>query len=282
MLRSFWYYIGILFLFVFGQIDLIAQGNWQYSSLAPMPMPLAHNAIVEGALGNQKLVYSFGGCTDSLKAADCSKKVFRYQVNTNQWSETEEIPDSLPVVGHRASYVQNRIFVIGGETVEQNMGGVKQDVRIYNIFLDTFESNGANMPYPVAEHVQSVWRDSLIFVFGGWNGTEISNKIQVYNPFFNAWSVVGEMPSGNAFNVYGAGGYISGDTICIIGGISSQVGFQPNVVRKGRILFEGGLDINWGTPFTTFEGTQYRPVASGHGNTVFTFAGNEEEYDIAG
>jgi N-acetylneuraminic acid mutarotase len=282
MHKGLYFHIVFLFFLVFAQFNILAQGTWQYASLSPLPVPLAHNAVVEGALGNQKLVYSFGGCSDSLTIADCTKKVFRYQINTNQWSETAEMPDSLPVVGHRASHVQNRIFVIGGEVIDENIQMIKQDVRIYNIFLDTFENNGANMPYPVTEHVQSVWRDSLIFVFGGWNGTEISNKIQVYNPFFNAWSVIGEMPSGNAFNVYGAGGYISGDTICIIGGISSQAGFQPNVVRKGRILDENGLTVNWEAPFTTFEGTKYRPVVSGHGNTVFSFAGNEEEYDLTG
>jgi hypothetical protein len=171
---------------------------------------------------------------------------------------------------------------MGGYHVDTNFNEYSSNrVHVYNPFIDSFEVDGANIPTPIDDHVQAVWRDSLIYVITGWSNTSNSPLVQVYNPFFNNWQSGTPVPNNVVYKAFGASGYIMEDTIYYYGGASGNFAFtSKNQLIKGVIDPENPLEIDWQLDALVGGGGNYRMACSGHNQTFFCIGGAEEAYNF--
>ena len=263
-------------------LEVKAQGEWEWTKLSDLPAPTSNNALCEATVNGEKFVYSFGGITDSLEYQDINQCVFKYHVLSDEWTEQQAIPDTMGKIAGGASFVNNKIYIMGGYHVDANLNEYSSDrVHIYNPFIDTFETNGAPIPTPIDDHVQLVWRDSLIYVVTGWSNTANVPYVQIYNPFFNSWSAASPVPNDNTYRAFGASGYILGDTIYYYGGVSGSLGFTAkSYLRKGVINPDDPLQIDWEMLDEPVGGDNYRMACSGHEATIFFVGGAEFGYNF--
>lgn len=264
------------------QLSVFAQNEWEWTELAEMPDSTTNNALCGATVNGQKYIYSFGGIGDSLTYADIHQKVFKYNVINNTWTEEVPLPDTLGKIAAAASYVNNKIYIMGGYHVDQNGNEYSSDrVHRYNPSLDTFEVDGTSIPVPVDDHVQAVWRDSLIYVVTGWSNSKNVPDVQIYNPYFDSWLVGSELPDDNTFKSFGASGYILGDTLYYHGGVAGSFSFTArDHLRKGVINPDDPTDINWEFVGNAPGGPNYRSACSGHGSKVFWVGGAEVAYNF--
>jgi len=150
------------------------------------PEPVLNNAFCEGYLQDMPFVFSFGGSTLEEKAAIN----FRYNALTGEIKELPPFPDGQKHVGAKASLVNNIVFVVGGKKDKL----INSTVYRYDQTRHVFLSNGEPIPYPVAHHGQAKYRDSLLFVIGGQIDSVSVNKIQIYNPLFDSWTLANALP----------------------------------------------------------------------------------------
>jgi hypothetical protein len=274
---------SLIIVFFLSQM-LLAQGGWNWAELSSLPEPVANNALTEAHVGNKKYVYSFGGIGSALDMEAVTNKSFKYDVSNDQWLEIQSLPDTLGKMGAGASFVRNRVYVIGGYGFDQNSNEViSNQVHVFNPFIDTFEVDGASLPIPVADHVQAVWRDSLIFVVTGWGDGQTVPHVQIYNPAFNSWVSGESVPDNTFFSVHGGSGYILGDTLFYFGGAAGDPDvLARNHLRKGVIDPEDPSQITWTFSSDAEVEPLYKSVASGHDKTVFWFGGSEEAYEFDG
>jgi N-acetylneuraminic acid mutarotase len=268
------------FLILIMTFGVFAQGNWEWTKVAPLPIASANNAVSKAIVNNNKFMYSFGGISDSLHSTSIHQRVFKYDISNNSWSEQEGVPDTLGKISSAASFVKNRIYLIGGKYVQANGTEVSSNnVHVYNPFLDTFEVNASPLPVPVHDHVQNVWRDSLIYVISGFSNTSTVPDVQIYNASFDSWTIGNSTPNNPQYKSFGASGYILGDTIYYFGGVTQDPGFQTtNHFRKGVIDADDPSQINWSIIYANPGDPIYRGACSGHNKTLFWIGGSKEAY----
>lgn len=271
----------ILFFIILLPLYASSQSNeWIWTAISPLPLETTNNALASGSVAGEKYVYSFGGITDSLHISDIHQHVFKYTVSENTWTEMSPLPDTLGKIGSRASQINNKIYVIGGKHILADSTEISSDrVHVYNIFLDTFELDANPLPFPVHDHVQTVWRDSLIFVISGQsNGSNLS-EVQVFNPYFSSWLSGTSVPNDNQFKAFGASGYILGDTIYYYGGAEdSTLPTATKKLRKGVINPDNPTDISWEVSNSQPQTTHFLGASSGHNNTMFWVGGSKDAY----
>lgn len=258
----------------------VSQGDWDFVALTPLPQPTAFNVLSGAAVGQQKFVYSFGGVSSELTYSNVHQGIFKYHVSSDQWETVDAVLDTVPKFSFEASYVNNRVYLIGGSYYQDGSIVDLPTVNVYNPFIDTLEVNGANLPVPVSDHQQLLWRDSLIYVVSGWSNGELIDNVQVYNPFFNVWQQATPVPESPLFTSAGGSGYIIADTIYYWGGTNSIDGVITNYLRKGVINPEDPLSIDWSFEGATIDVNTFRPLASGHSETVFWYGGTQSFYEL--
>lgn len=272
----------IVFIILVLSFESNAQGDWTWTKVAPLPIPTSNNAVAEAVLGNNKYVYSFGGIGENLIQSEIHKNVYKYDVSQDLWTEMPSIPDSTGKIASGASFVNGKIILIGGYHVESN--GVETSsnkVHIYNPLIDEFEADGSPIPIPIDDHVQTVWRDSLIYVITGWSNSGNVPNVQIYNPSLNMWMMGTSTPNTSNFESFGASGYIIADTIYYFGGAKDVPTFSAtNVLRKGVIDKNDPTQIDWSITNSNNGEALYRGACSGHNNTVFWIGGSNEAYNF--
>jgi hypothetical protein len=259
-----------------------SQGNWTWTKLSNLPITTSNNAVVECISGEGKYVYSFGGISGALTQSDIHQRVFKYNVSQDSWAEKSAIPDTLGKIASGASCVKDKIYLMGGYHVATN--GVETSsnkVHIYNTTTDLFEADGSPIPTPIDDHVQAVWRDSLIFLITGWSNSGNVPDVQIYNPELNSWMMGTPTPNFSFYTSFGASGYILGDTIFYFGGAKDFPTFEAtNVLRKGVIDKNDPTQIDWSVINSGNGETLYRAACSGHDKTVFWVGGSMEAYNF--
>ncbi|WP_107039599.1 Kelch repeat-containing protein [Brumimicrobium mesophilum] len=260
----------------------IAQGDWTWTKVAPLPFATSNNAVVEAVVGNNKFMYSFGGITGSLTQSEIHKRVFKYDVSQDIWSEMDGVPDSTGKLASGASYVNGKIYLIGGYHVQINGTETSSNkVHIYNPQTDVFEADGSPIPIPIDDHVQAVWRDSLIYIITGWSNTGNIPDVQIYNPELNYWMMGSPTPNNSNFKSFGASGYILGDTIYYLGGVRDTPTFLANnILRKGVIDKNDPTQIEWSIVNSNNGEPLYRSACSAHDKTIFWIGGSKEAYNF--
>lgn len=277
-----WKLASCLFLLIpfFG----ISQFNWTWTELDTMPFRTANNAVCEANVNGAEYVYSFGGIDASKSYSGIHQRSFKYDVSAGSWSEIAQLPDTLGKIAAGASFVKGKIYILGGYHVFANSTELSSNrVHIYNPTTDAYEADGTAIPIPIDDHVQCVYRDSLIFVVTGWSNNGNVPSVQIYNPSLDQWEAGTSTPNSGIFTSFGASGYILGDTLYYHGGTSSFPSFVARrYLRKGYINPNDPTDITWENAGEGPGLAGYRSACSGQGNTVFWVGGSGTAYNFNG
>jgi hypothetical protein len=225
-----------------------SQAQTFWSPLPSLPTSVTNNAITSAQIGGKDFVYSFAGLDSTKIWSGIHLNAWRYDVQQQLWETLPPVPDAIGgKIAASASTVKNKIYVIGGYHVTQN-GAETSSNRVHRFDPESniWMSDGTNIPVPIDDQVQSVWRDSLIYVITGWSNTGNIPLVQIYNPTDNQWLVGTPVPNTNSYKAFGASGVIVGDTIYYCGGATTAANFPAATnFRKGIINPQNPKQITW-------------------------------------
>ncbi|TNE54585.1 MAG: T9SS C-terminal target domain-containing protein [Bacteroidetes bacterium] len=273
--------IPLLFLFLTGSIQ--AQ-NFDWKLLPEAPFHTCNNAVVEAFDGDHLCAYSFGGMDTSKIHSGIHQKAMKYDPITNSWSILANLPDSSGKIASAASVVRNKIYIIGGYHVAANGHETSSNkVHVFNPLTESFEADASPIPIPIDDHVQLVWRDSLIFVVSGWSNTQNVPNVQIFNPSLNQWTVGTSTSNNFLYTAFGASGVIIGDTIFYHGGARMGGNFPgTDYLRKGVINPVDPEKISWSQATASNGLIRYRAAAVTYGDRAFWMGGSEKTYNYDG
>lgn len=258
--------------------------NAQFSELAPMPEPVANNAVVAAEVGGQPYVYSFAGIDTTKIWSGLHLKSWRYDVTNDEWSTLPDVPDpNGGKIAAWASEVKGKIYVIGGYHVAQNGSEVSSvKTHVFDPESNEWLPDAADVPVPIDDQVQAVWRDSLIFVVTGWSNAGNVTDVQIFNPSENEWMVGTPVPNQTKFKVFGGSGVIIEDTIYYAGGARFAFNFPATThFRKGVINPDNPTEIEWeGADADEAQG--YRMAAVAAGGKAYWLGGSDVTYNYNG
>ncbi len=249
-----------------------------------MPMAISNNAVTAATLDGVPHVFSFSGIDSTKIFSGISLKSFRYNTQTDSWDTIAPLPDTRGKIAAGASTVKNKIYIIGGYYVFQNGSETSSDdVHIYDPQTNQYLADGATIPVPIDDHVQVVYRDSLIYVITGWSNTTNRNTVQIYNPAMDSWSVGTAMPNTNTYKSFGASGAIVGDNIFYFGGAASIGNFPiQNVLRMGIIDKNDPTQISWSDTVVDAAIFGYRMAATAVNGKLHWIGGSNQTYNYNG
>ena len=256
--------IVLTFISFLTTISLFAQStNWQ--ERAEMPEAVSNNAVAYATVGGEPYVFSFAGIDETKQWSGIHKRAFRYNVNADTWETIPELPSGNGRIAAGASTVNNKIYIIGGYEVFADGHEVSYDkVHIYDPETNSYLPDGAAIPIPIDDHVQAIYKDSLIYVVTGWSNNNNVNAVQIYDPANDTWSVGTSVPNNGVweYKVFGASGAILGDTIYYTGGAKFGSNFpMTSALRKGAINPDDPTEITWSTEFNTIAKTYRAGIA---------------------
>jgi len=161
---------------------------------------------------------------------------YRYDPVANTWNLTlAAMPTARGWI--KGSLVRGVIYVNAGHN---NAGGFIATNEAYTISSNTWATRAAGPQLRLA-HTEVVWRDSLIYLLGGYIGSTGSVIVNVYNPFTNAWAVGTSLPA--AFDMGDA--CMIRDTIYIVGGLDRVANVAYTNVIRGIINPASPTTITW-------------------------------------
>jgi hypothetical protein len=248
-----------------------------------MPEPVANHAVIAVQLNNQSFVYSFAGIDPSKLWSGIHKRCFKYDVDQETWSLLPDLPNGNGRIAAGASVVKGKIYVVGGYEVF-NTGNERSfnSVHVFDPQADTFLNDAQNLLFPIDDHVQAVWRDSLLYVVTGWSNTTNIDKVQVYHPESDSWQEATPVPDAANYKVFGGSGVIIGDTIYYAGGAAFTGNFNATIYfRKGAINPSNPLEISW-TGWSTIDAKGYRMASSSLEDNPIWFGGSQTTYNFNG
>jgi N-acetylneuraminic acid mutarotase len=190
---------------------------------------------------------------------EISDKTWRYDAETNTWTELAPIPEGQE--GPAGACYQGQIYVTGG-------GGTDQ-FYIYDIASDRW-SSGATLPRLVWGPAVAAW-DGKVYMIGGdddffFGGT--SNQVDIYDIATNTWTGTGTaMPSASV-----AAGYVQqANYIYVVGGWNDDSPGANNPVSQ---RYDTSTDI-WTTGPNLNEARADLGVA-GTENAIYALAGDDD------
>jgi hypothetical protein len=223
-------------------------------------------------------IYMLGGAL--FPGGEATNLCQRYDPDSNTW--TDMAPMISPRYLFKGVYCRGKLYAMGGKTDSCN---VIDSCEAYDIATNTWALI-ASLPSPISRHQAVVWRDSLVYVLGGYSST----RVWVYNTFTDVWSSASEMPIECEYSdacvigdtIYFAGGWVrargAGDSAMRVGVIDSASplnitwswgprlpasrSFGPVVAMDGKVYWFGGLDD---PPVATRRGYVYDPMSEGIG-----------------
>ena len=269
----------LLPLFIF--TNKIYTQTWRITEEITMPEAVTNAAITEGVAGDSACVYVFGGLDSTKLYSGIHQRSYRYNTVSKKWLRLPDLPDTLGKIAAAASHVKGKIYHIGGYHVFANADEKSSNrVHRFDNQLNTYINDGKNIPTPIDDHVQTVWRDSLIYVITGWSNTGNVANVQIYDPTSDAWVSGTPTPNTNTFKSFGASGVIFKDTIFYLGGASMGSNFPAQtVLRKGILNPNNPTEISWSSQAID---RGYRSAATIVNNQICWLGGSEVTYNYNG
>ncbi len=258
--------------------------QWEITQETNMPKRISNNAVVEGFLNGVPHVYSFSGIDSTKSPAGINNQSFRYNTITKVWDEIAPLPDDQTKIAAGASYVNGIIYIMGGYHVFSDFSEISSDkVHRYDVDNNEYLADGSSIPLAIDDHVQAVWRDSLIYLITGWSDFANVANVQIYNPSEDQWLPTVFTPNNSSYKAFGASGTIIGDTIYYFGGAISTGNFPiTSRIRKGIINPENPSEINWSVSIIDNSVNGYRTGATSIGDTMIWIGGSETTYNFDG
>lgn len=219
---------------------------WTEFYVTDFPEPVTNNAVCEGFSTEGVFIYSFAGIDSTLQSTGVHLRSWRMNTQTLMVDQLPDLPDTLGKIATAASRVGNVIYILGGYHVFPNGNELSSNkLHRFDIAQNQFISDGTPIPVPIDDHVQAVYKDSLIFVVTGWSNTGNVPDVQVYNTYTNSWQSGTPTPNNNNYKCFGASGQIIGDTLYYFGGAAGFNFSAQTELRKGFINPLDPTDISW-------------------------------------
>ncbi len=258
--------------------------HWEITEMASMPERVSNNAVCEGFINGQPYVYSFAGIDSTKIWSGIHLKSYRYSVMGDQWEIIDPLPDNMGKIAASASRVGDIIYIIGGYHVFSNNNEISSEkVHRYDIINNTYLSDGTDIPTPIDDQTQVVWRDSLIYVITGWSNFGNVTDVQIYNPSTDSWMDGTATPNTHDYKSFGSSGTIIGDTIYYFGGAQSTGNFPiQNDLRIGIINPDDPSEIEWSVTQLDASVKAYRPAATRSKGKAFWVGGSNVTYNYNG
>lgn len=279
MKKQFWLILSMFF------IGCICIQGQTISQLADMPERVSNQAVSYAEVGGKGYVYSFSGIDETKLFDGIHKRAFKYDIQNDIWTTLPDLPTGNGRIAAGASLVKGKIYIVGGYEVFANGSEISVDlVHVFDPVTDTYLPDAAPIPVSIDDHIQAVWRDSLIYVVTGWSNTTNVPDVQVFNPSTNTWTDGTPVPNTNTYKVFGSSGTIVGDTIYYSGGVRIAGGSFSfsNVIRKGVINPENPTEITWSHQ-NSFDAIGYRMGAAVWNETrPVWIGGSEDAYNFDG
>lgn len=144
-------------------------------------------------------------------------RVDRYELRTQTWTTHTAKP--TPVTSASAGLIGERIYLPGGK---DSKGNVLSVMEVYDPRGDTWEK-AADLPAPRCGYALAVYEGRL-FVFGGWDGEQVSAAVYEYDPESDTWTDRTPMPTARAY----AAGAVAGGRIFVVGGWDGKQALAVN------------------------------------------------------
>ncbi|AMC10108.1 hypothetical protein Lupro_02070 [Lutibacter profundi] len=252
--------------------------------VATAPEPVTNNAVSAAFIKGIPYIFSFGGLDSTKLYSGINQRNYRYNVKNNTWLQLPNLPDTLGKIASAATLIKDTIYIMGGYHVFKDGTEVSSNkVHRYAIKSNRFLTDGTPIPIPIDDHVQTVWRDSLIYIITGWSQKENIPNVQIYNPFKNSWQVGTSVPNNYKFKVFGANGIISKDTIYYFGGAAMGEFFPIQLrLRKGVINPKQPTNIIWSSIELDSTFSSYRMAATIVKNSPHFIGGSTSSYNYNG
>jgi len=175
--------------------------------LSDMPERVTNQAVAFAEVDGEGFVYSFAGLDSTKLFSGIHQKGFKYDVANDTWQEIDPLPSGNGRIAAGASLVKDKIYIIGGYEVFEDDSEISVDlVHVYDPATDTYLPDASPIPLAIDDHVQAVWRDSLIYVVTGWSNTTNVPNVQIYNPAEDEWTAGTPVPDNNTYKVFGSSG----------------------------------------------------------------------------
>lgn len=249
-----------------------------------LPEAVSNNAQCEGFVNGVPYLYSFGGIDTTKSYQGIHLRSYRYNTLTNTATQLPDLPDTLGKIAAAANRVGDTIYISGGYHVFQGGNEVSSNkMHRFNTVTNQFMPDAPNIPQATDDHVQVVWRDSLVILITGWKNTGNITDVQIFNPSLNAWSIGTPIPNNHFYKSFGASGEVLGDTIYYFGGARSSFGFTiQNIMRKGVINPTNPTQITWSDVVIDPNAVGYRMAATTVGETLHWLGGSAVTYNYNG
>lgn len=262
---------------------LVVLSAYSCSEKMSLPEPVTNQASAVLQKNNSPVIYTFFGLDNTKKWSGVHNKVFSLDLKSGKSSTIGHVPDPHGRLAACASVIKNQAYVVRGYAVFGN-GKEKSSkyLFIFNPATETF-TKGADLPVPIDDQIQAVWRDSLLYVISGWYDSTNVRTVQVYNASINQWNLATPLPDDKEAAVFGGSGTIVGDTIYMLGGAMFDKFYPPSQnYFKGVINPKNPLEITW-INAGKFPGEfRYRSAAFSKANVIYFFGGSNETYNYSG
>ena len=254
-----------------------------YTQLASLPEAVSNNAVSSAIIEGQTFIYSFSGIDTTKIYSGIHNKGFKYDLQGDTWTSIDPLPSGPTRIAAGANTIGDIIYVIGGYHVNSFGFETSQSkVHRYDVQADTFLTDGASIPLAIDDHVQAVWRDSLLFVITGWSNNQNVRNVQIYDPAIDNWTSGTSVPNISGYRVFGASGAILGDTIYYLGGAEFGNNFPASkVFKKGAINPDNPTEIAWSS-FESDLAIGYRAASFISNGRVYWVGGSDITYNFDG
>lgn len=186
-------------------------------------------------------------------------------------------------IGCAASRIQNIIYITGGYHVYADKSEKSSNkMHRFDVDRNKYLPDGPNIPIATDDHVQLVWRDSLLILITGWSDVTNIPDVQIFDPKTETWSSGTSIPNNNAYKSFGAFGIIIKDTIYYFGGASSGGFIIQPWLRKGVINPANPNEITWSFSAPDHNIAQYRGTAISIQNRPHWLGGATTTYNYDG
>ena len=257
--------------------------SWQITPLPNLPESVTNNAVCEGFIGDTAYIFSFGGLDATKKYSGIHQRSYRYNTMSETWMQIPDLPDNSGKIASAASRIGDIIYIIGGYHVLANGNEISsKKIHRYQISSNTFLADGTDIPKAIDDHVQAVWRDSLIYVITGWSNSTNVPDVQIYHPTTDTWTNGNFLPS-SSYKSFGASGIIIGDTIYYFGGarIANNFPIQKNL-RIGIIDPNNPEQVIWSTSIPNPSIAGYRMASTSVKGHPIWIGGSPKTYNYNG
>lgn len=275
----------LLFSLLFLPFLLSAQA-WEITEIGTVLEGVSNNAVAAAEIDDIVWLYSFSGIDNSKSTSGIHGKAWRFNTETGVTETLPDLPGGLGKIAAKAHRIGDIIYIIGGYRVLNNGNEITSPaIHRFDVMANDYLTDGSPTPVPVDDHVQAIWRDSLIYLITGWSNTTNVPNVQIYHPNTNSWQAGTSIPNNHNYKSFGASGTIVGDTIYYFGGASATFPTGnpfpiQSQIRKGIINPNDPTDITWSIMSTPFVG--YRTAATKVQDQVFWLGGSEITYNFDG